>query len=165
MMTDVETWSAWDQREYCGCDRVRSVCGLSFSFSSRLWEGVKLVVFCLHPRRWPHPRKLCSVDARRFRLLQVLWVLFVDCFCSCRSVRSLMIASTCSRVFLDGLFMMDLVSSVVPLRILSAWVIFWRLDDVVIKLDSVRCALRIMFLSTLLCGIGNVSWRGRHTMH
>ena len=35
MMIDVATWSAWERREYCGCDRVGYVCGLSFSLS---WE-------------------------------------------------------------------------------------------------------------------------------
>ena len=45
-------------------------------------------------------------------------------FLSCRIVRSLMIALTCLRVFLDGSFLVALVSSVVVLWILSAWVIF-----------------------------------------
>ena len=50
-------------------------------------------------------------------------------FLSCRIVRSLMIALTCLRVFLDGSFFMDLVSSKVALWILSAWVIvgFWTI--------------------------------------
>ena len=50
-------------------------------------------------------------------------------FRSFRSVRSLMIASTCSRVFLDGSFLMSLVSYVVALWIISAWVIFgvWKM--------------------------------------
>ena len=35
MMTDAVTWITWEQREYRGCDRVGSVCGLSFLLS---WE-------------------------------------------------------------------------------------------------------------------------------
>ena len=51
------------------------------------------------------------------------------CFRSCRNVHSLMIASTCSRVSLDGSFMMSLVGSVVALWIISASVIFgvWKM--------------------------------------
>ena len=63
------------------------------------------------------------VDVHIFRWVQVLRVLFVIYFRSCRSVRSLMIASTFSRVFFYGSVLMALVISVVALWILSAWVI------------------------------------------
>ena len=35
MMTEAATWSAFEHMEYCGCNRVGSVCGLSFLPS---WE-------------------------------------------------------------------------------------------------------------------------------
>ena len=61
-----------------------------------------------------------------------------DLFSSCRSVHSLMIASMCFRVCLDGSFLMILVSSVFDS---IRWGDFWCLGDVVIKLDRVGCAL------------------------
>ena len=52
--------------------------GFHFLRPGRWLEGVKLVVFCWHPRKWPHPQKWCSVDVHIFWWVQVLRVLFVE---------------------------------------------------------------------------------------
>ena len=98
MMKDAATWSAWERKEYCGIllEPSEVAAPLEVMFGWRAWILMGL----------GYVGPFCRI-----------------CFRSCRSMRSLMIALTCSRVFLDGSFLMDLVSSIVALWIISAWVI------------------------------------------
>ena len=97
--------------------------GCHFRRTCRGCEGVKLVAFIGtfgSDRILGSDVRLMRIDFDGFRLCGSF---FSFCFCSCRSVHSLMIVLTCSRVFLDGSFLMALVSSVVALCILSSWAI------------------------------------------
>ena len=121
MMTDAATWSAWERREYCCCNRVRYSCGLSFLSFWEIMGRCKVCGTLLAPLEVAATSEV--MFGRRAYILMASGSAGTFCpfyFRYCRSMCKLMIALTCLRVFLDGSFLIAFVSSVVALWILSA---------------------------------------------